>query len=332
MSIPLAPPESSTRFIHRTGNHCGSSALRDLLEFHGILLSEAFCFGLGSGLGISYLAPSGAPVPYMVHVRSLGFEERVLRTFAPSMTWSTFASGDAAMLALEERLDAGFPALLLTDIFHLPYYGSTTHFPGHAIMAWGRSRASGDVFVTDTERPELLQVPRNKLALARFSSQEPFLHQGNMYSPDSLQLTGSLREEARAAVRCNAGLLLNGTLCSGIAALGHWREQLPLWASTADWRWTARFAYQLIERRGTGGGGFRKMYADFLDELALLDDEIRSSALAALMRESAATWTQLALTFKAASESERFPLAELEAAITAVEHAEYRYAQAALQT
>ena len=34
----------------------------------------------------------------------------------------------------------------------------------------------------------------------------------------------------------------------------------------------------------------------------------------------------------AASESERFPLAELEAAITAVEHAEYRYAQAALQT
>ena len=71
---------------------------------------------------------------------------------------------------------------------------------------------------------------------------------------------------------------------------------------------------------------------DFVAVNILLDDEIRSSALAALMRESAATWTQLALTFKAASESERFPLAELEAAITAVEHAEYRYAQAALQT
>ncbi|RZU36771.1 butirosin biosynthesis protein H-like [Fluviicoccus keumensis] len=331
MSIPLAPPETGIRFIHRTGHHCGSSALRDLLEFHGIVLSEAFCFGLGSGLGISYLAPSGAPVPYMVHVRSLGFEERVLRTFTPSMSWSTFASGNAAMLALDERLDAGFPALLLTDIFHLPYYGSSTHFPGHAIMAWGRSRESGDVFVTDTERPELLAVPRDKLALARFSNQEPFPHQGNMYSPDSLPLTGSLREAARAAVRCNAGLLLNGSQCSGIAALGHWREQLPLWASEVDWRWTTRFAYQLIEKRGTGGGGFRKMYADFLDELALLDNEIRNSPLPALMRKSASAWTQLALTLKVASEGERFPLTELEAAITAVEHAEIHYAQAALQ-
>jgi hypothetical protein len=332
LSTSLAPSETSPRFTHRTGNHCGSSAIRDLLDFHGILLSEAFCFGLGSGLGISYLTPSGAPVPYMVHVRSLGFEERVLQTFAPSMAWSTFASADVAMGVLEERLDAGFPALLLTDIFHLPYYGSRTHFPGHAIMAWGRSRESGDVFVTDTERPGLLAVPRDKLALARFSSQEPFRHQGNMYSPDSLQLTGSLCEAARAAVRCNAELLMNGTLCSGIAALGHWREQLPLWASEADWRWTARFAYQLIERRGTGGGGFRKMYADFLDELALLDDDIRRSTLPALMRESAAAWTQLALTFKTASESERFPLIEIEAALTAVEHAESLYARAALQT
>lgn len=332
MSTSLAPSETSPRFTHRTGNHCGSSAIRDLLDFHGILLSEAFCFGLGSGLGISYLTPSGAPVPYMVHVRSLGFEERVLQTFAPSMAWSTFTSADVAMGVLEERLDAGFPALLLTDIFHLPYYGSRTHFPGHAIMAWGRSRESGDVFVTDTERPGLLAVPRDKLALARFSSQEPFRHQGNMYSPDSLQLTGSLCEAARAAVRCNAELLMNGTLCSGIAALGHWREQLPLWASEADWRWTARFAYQLIERRGTGGGGFRKMYADFLDELALLDDDIRRSTLPALMRESAAAWTQLALTFKTASESERFPLIEIEAALTAVEHAESLYARAALQT
>jgi hypothetical protein len=332
LSSPLAQPDTGIRFTHRTGNHCGSSAIRDLLEFHGILLTEAFCFGLGSGLGISYLAPSEAPVRYMVHVRSLGFEERVLQTFAPSMAWSTFASSDVAMGELEQRLDAGFPALLLTDIFHLPYYGSSTHFPGHAIMAWGRSRGSGDVFVTDTERPDLLAVPRDNLALARFSSQEPFLHQGNMYSPDSLQLAGSLCEAARAAVRCNAELLLSGTLCSGIAALRHWREQLPLWASEGNWRWTARFAYQLIERRGTGGGGFRTMYADFLDELALLDDDIRRSTLPTLMRESAAAWKQLAMTFKTASESERFPLTEIKAALTAVEHAESLYAQAALQT
>ncbi|MFZ5530271.1 MAG: BtrH N-terminal domain-containing protein, partial [Pseudomonadota bacterium] len=34
---------------HRPGRHCGSSAIRDLLEFHGTTLTEAMCFGLGSG-------------------------------------------------------------------------------------------------------------------------------------------------------------------------------------------------------------------------------------------------------------------------------------------
>jgi hypothetical protein len=331
LSICPEKPEATLWVTHRIGKHCGSSAIRDLLEFHGIPLTEAYCFGLGSGLGITYLAPSGAPVPFLVHVRSLGFEERVLKTFAPSMAWSTFADAEQAMLTLEERLDAGCPALLLTDIFHLPYYGSSTHFPGHAIMAWGRCRETGDVFVTDTERSELLSVPREKLAQARFSCQEPFLHQGNMYSPDSLQPASSLHEAARAAVRCNADLLLNGVAESGIAALGYWREQLPLWERDHEWRWTARFAYQLIEKRGTGGGGFRKMYADFLDELSLMDGDVKAAGLPSLMRASAAAWTALAMAFKDASESESFPQEEIAAALVRVEKAESCYVESALR-
>ena len=33
-----------------------------------------------------------------------------------------------------------------------------------------------------------------------------------------------------------------------------------------DWQWSARFCYQVIERRGTGGGNFRLMYSRFLAE------------------------------------------------------------------
>lgn len=331
MDSSLAQPGTGTHVTHRTGNHCGSSAIRDLLEFHGITISEAFCFGLGSGLGITYLTPEGAPVPYMVHVRSLGFEERVFQVFSPAMTWSTFACEEAAMRALDARLDVQLPALLLTDIYHLPYYGSRTHFPGHAIMAWGRDRATGDILVTDTERPELLPVSRDQLAQARFSSQEPFRHQGNMYSPDSLRLALPLREAAREAVRLNARLLLADEPGSGIAALDLWRQQLPLWATVSNWQWTARFAYQLIEKRGTGGGGFRKMYAGFLDELADLDSEIRTSGLPVLMRECADAWTRLAMSLKAASEGERFPVADVKDALIVVERAERRYATAALR-
>ena len=44
------------------------------------------------------------------------------------------------------------------------------------------------------------------------------------------------------------------------AEVGDWPEQLE------DWQWSARFCYQVIERRGTGGGNFRLMYSRFLAE------------------------------------------------------------------
>ncbi len=60
--------------------------------------------------------------------------------------------------------------------------------------------------------------------------------------------------------------------------------------------WCARFGYQVIERRGTGGGNFRLMYSRFLDEAGR--DE------APLAAHAAALWTALAEGLLAASEAE----------------------------
>ncbi len=46
------------------------------------------------------------------------------------------------------------------------------------------------------------------------------------------------------------------------AEAGSWPEVAE------DWQWCARFGYQVIERRGTGGGAFRLMYSRFLEEVA----------------------------------------------------------------
>ena len=43
-------------FTHTPGNHCGSAALRNLLAFHGVEISEEMAFGLGAGAGFYYLA------------------------------------------------------------------------------------------------------------------------------------------------------------------------------------------------------------------------------------------------------------------------------------
>ena len=317
------------RITHLPGRHCASSAIRDMIEFHGMILTEAMCFGLGAGLGITYLELSDAPVPFMVHVRSLGYEKRVFENLGVPFAWSTYRSPSQAALALEELLDAGQPALLLTDIFHLPYFDSRTHFPGHAIMAWQRIPSAATVLVTDTDRPHPVPVERDALTRARFSRQPPFVHDGDLFAPESIQPDLS-PERIADAIRQNAKLLHNGDQHSGLKALDTWINDLARWETTGDWRWTTRFAYQVIEKRGTGGGGFRKMYAEFLTEAGRNDKRISEYCLPELMRECARQWTDLAMQLKAASESESFPCLRITNAILEVQHAEQRYIEAAL--
>ena len=64
------------------------------------------------------------------------------------------------------------------------------------------------------------------------------------------------------------------------AEVGEWPEELE------DWQWSARFCYQVIERRGTGGGNFRLMYSRFLAEAGREEAELAA--------EAAAGWTALA--------------------------------------
>lgn len=313
------------RITHSIGRHCASSAIRDLLEFYGLNISEAMCFGLGSGLGITYLELADAPVPFLVHVRSLGFEKRVFQSIGVPFEWETFESPESAATLLGEYLDEGCPTLLLTDIFHLPYFGSKTHFPGHAIAAWSRNKETGDILVTDTERPGVLSVTEEALTRARFSNQLPFVHHGNMFTPKEFR--GEVTPEIiTSVIHDNATALAT----SGISALETWLADLGRWGTTGDWRWTTRFAYQVIEKRGTGGGGFRKIYAEFLDEAAHYDAGIHRYRLPPMMRASEKAWSELAARLKSASENTHFPGAAIADAISAVRQAERNYADAAL--
>ena len=84
----------------------------------------------------------------------------------------------------------------------------------------------------------------------------------------------------------------------GLPALRRFTAEVGSWPeATADWKWSARFNYQVIERRGTGGGNFRALYSRFLGEVGR-DEE------AALAAGASAAWTALAGDLFAASEQD----------------------------
>lgn len=292
---------------HHPGRHCASTALCNMVNFHGIALSEAMCFGIGAGLGIWYLDAGSIKPGRMVHVRSADIEAQFFNRMGCPFSWQQFKDPRAAQKALCESLDRGLPAIVQTDIFHLPYYGSKTHFPGHDITVWGYDPSASVFLITDTERTELLLVPFQDMCCALYSKNGFFTMEGNQFSPDSLAPPKDLPTVIRHAIEYNSRVILSeGYDFQGIIGLDKWmREIVDEWPYLSDPQWTARFAYQVIERRGTGGGGFRLMYADFLKEAEMYCPEVASRGLSERMLEVGSAWTGLALALRDLSEQTR---------------------------
>ncbi|MDY6824651.1 MAG: BtrH N-terminal domain-containing protein [Thermodesulfobacteriota bacterium] len=317
---------------HTPGRHCGSTGIQSLLAFHNIRLTEAMCFGLGAGLGLWYINDSTLPASRMVHVRSADLEAQFFNRVLGEFSWEQFDDPQKSRQALCERLDAGRPAIILTDIFYLPYYKSSTHFPGHLIAVWGYDPREKVFFVTDTEREDVQSVPFDNMDKARFSGGGIFNLSGNMFAPDCLTLPENLSPVIKKAIADNSRALLNDNMpIQGVRALETWEEELKQWHALEDWQWTARLAYQVIEKRGTGGGGFRLMYEEFLREAGGVVPEINALKLPDLMAACAAAWTDLAMALKAASENSAPDFEETARMVARAKKAEDVYHQTAVK-
>jgi hypothetical protein len=284
-------------YQHVPGNHCGSTALRNLLAFHGTRISEEMALGLGAGVSFYYVVLEDSSPSRFTNGRTGRLEEQFVELTSAPLRLETFEDEDAAWEAASGAVDSGRPAILITDLYYLDHYGSSAHFPGHAVVLAGYD--SDVAYLSDTGFEELQTTRLEGLVRARHGDHPVFPLAGHMFTvPDGAE-AGDLTAAAPVAIaRCARGMLEPelGEF-QGIPALRRLAAEVGEWPEQAeDWRWCARFLYQVIERRGTGGGNFRLMYSRFLEEAGY--DE------ASLAAEAAADWSSLAAAALAASEPE----------------------------
>jgi len=285
-------------YVHTPGLHCGSTALRNLLAFHGAELSEEMAFGLGAGAGFYYLAIDGTSPSRWFNGRTARLEETFRELTGAALALRTFGADEGeAWEAARAEIDAGRPALLLTDIYHLDHYGNSAHFPGHAVVLAGYDDEVA--YLSDTAFAELQATRLENLLLARHSTHPAFPLEGHMFTVADGVERAALEAAAPAAIARAAAEMLEPPFgeYGGLPALDRLAAEAGSWPEAVeDWRWCARFAYQVIERRGTGGGAFRPMYARFLAEAGRAEAPLAAAA--------GERWSELAEAFRLASESE----------------------------
>ena len=287
-------------YRHVPGNHCGSTALRNLLGFHGVEISEEMAFGLGAGACFYYVVLDEHSPSRFTNGRAARLEENFLELTGAPLRLRTEADPDASWKLAREAIDEGRPVLLLTDLYYLDHYGRSAHFPGHAVVLAGYDEELA--WVSDTAFEDLQTTSIEGLREARHSQQPIFPLEGHAIDvPDGTQLDrDDLLAHAPKAIERAAGRMLEPPLgeCEGLPALRRFAADVGDWPEAAeDWQWCARFLYQVIERRGTGGGNFRKMYSRFLEEAGYEESAIAS--------EAAEDWTGLSLAARTASEPEQ---------------------------
>lgn len=291
--MPLVPG-----YTHTPGHHCGSTALRNLLAFHGVAISEELAFGLGAGACFYYVTIEEASPTRWFNGRTARLEENFDELTGAALELRTFEPGDGdAWEAARAEVDAGKPVLLLTDLYHLDHYGNSAHFPGHAVVLAGYDDEVAHL--SDTGFEQLQTTRLENLDRARHSDHPAYPLAGHMFTVAGAVSPERLREAVPAAIERAAQAMVEPEFrdFSGLNAVNLFAAEAGSWPeATEDWQWCARFGYQVIERRGTGGGAFRLMYARFLEEVGRPE--------APLAADAASAWTHLANAFHLASEND----------------------------
>ena len=295
-------------FPHRRAGHCGSGALRDLLEFHELSwtadpLSEGMVFGLGAGLGFAYVElPEREPPIYLVG-RTAGLERDICEHLDIALDLRQTDDPAEGWAVLREALDAGRPTMVWADIQHLEYLRVKLQTTMHDIVVTGYDEAEGVALIADNDRDEIQRCSLPALARARNSQAFPG---PNRHATWLMDFPAALPDPAGAVRGALAGAIENmrgggqglttGAEGMGLAGVEVFAETYPEWPRRFGEKLDAamRGLRVFIVKAGTGGALFRGLHARFARDAGSLLDDSRLQDVAAVYDDLAAEWVALA--------------------------------------
>jgi len=289
------------------GEHCGSTAMRALLEHYcGLELPEPAVFGLSAGLECAYFETDAMDPPVAVFGRTSNLEADLGRILGIDYREQPEADDAHAWAVVRDEVVAGRPTMLSGDILYLDYREYKVHFPAHRFVLLGFDDAIEKAFIADRVR----DVPEACSYGALMKSRNPpeGLSTHNLWGKfHGTEVGRSLPDAARLAIHeCAARMLgergqspggFSGTsgadVALGVAGIRRFAEALPGWADRDDATWVASFNARCIEKFGNGGGNFRRLYAGFLDWAHALDPKLVPADAPGLARRAADGWTAI---------------------------------------
>ena len=300
-------------YPHRRGGHCGSGAIRDLLEWAGLGWDgppdEGLVFALSGSLDLSYVRDTTLMPPIYLVGRGGDLETDLPRRLGATV--SVHATDDAheGWAVVREAIDNGRPALVWADISELPYLRVRLQMSRHDIVVIGYDDERHLAHVVDNDRDDVQLVPYEALARARASRGFPVPPRHTYFDitwpdrlPDLASAAAEAFAQAAAAMSSSGGPSITTGRASSVGATGLtavdlFAEDIAGWASVFDDEVLDLVLHGLgafIEKAGTGGGLFRRLLSQGAADVARLTGDTRADQVATAAHRCAERWSLVA--------------------------------------
>lgn len=287
-------------FIHKPHDHCESGAVSNLFNFYGLKLSEPMVFGLGAGLyfaHVSFIKVMDAPVISYRYLPGTVFKNAA-KLLNIEVEMKSFQSKAKAEDFLDQKIDARFPVGLITDMFYLSYMPEMFrfHFNAHNLVVYGKKDEKYCISDSILEMPVMLD--KKQLTEARFSKgfTSP---RGKMYwitkVPEKIDLEGAIKTSIKTVCR---RMTLQKMPWAGYRGIKNLAKNIAAYPDKFKEEKANAYLLNIVRMQeivGTGGSGFRKIYAQFLKEAASTLKSKPLESFADRMFEIADEWRNFAL-------------------------------------
>ncbi len=286
-------------FNHRMSSHCENGVTRNLLFQEGVDISESMVFGIGAGLFFAYLPfikLHGAPVFSFRPMPGLIFKTAT-KNLGIKVHSQRFRSQDKAMAKLDANLEKGIPTGMVVGVYHLSYFPPQYrfHFNAHNIVGVGKE--NDQYLISDPIMENIETLSFEELKRVRFAkgTGSP---RGKMYSVKCNKNAGDLNTAIVKGIKKNVTQMLHYKGIVGVDGIEYLSKKMRNWPEKYGNKKAERFLGQIVrmqEEIGTGGAGFRFLYASFLQEAAEKLDNSKIDKLSTDMTQIGDLWREFAI-------------------------------------
>ena len=286
-------------FTHHQSAHCENGVASNLLKNSGLNISEPMVFGIGSGLFFVYLPFIKVNYAPAISYRTLPGQifNKVATRLNLKIKRQKFSSVANANKALDENLKNNIPTGLQVGVYNLSYFPDEYrfHFNAHNLVVYGKTET--EYLVSDPVMETVTTLTYEDMNKVRFAK-GAFAPRGQMYYPIQIPKEVDLKSAIIKGIKNTCRDMLAPMPIVGVRGIKMVSRQIRKWPKKHGVRKANHYLAQMVrmqEEIGTGGGGFRFIYAAFLQEASVILANEELKELSKEMTQIGDSWRDFAV-------------------------------------